>query len=217
MPPLTSMPILRAEVSIHRQPSAERDLVEAFINERFRHKYGCSVPKHYPTLMSVADVQGQVAAAVGLRLAADEMLFLEHYLNQPIEAALSGRFPQAVHRGSIVEIGSLASLSRGASLILFGFLMAFLRQQRLDYAVVTATEKLRRMFARLGIAVSELGPAEPTALPDKGASWGSYYRSNPKVIVGATAQAFSWPQLTDRRPRPMPGIRPDGELVVTRW
>lgn len=186
---LTTM--IPASISISNGPTAGRRAVEGFIEERYASCYGSLISKHYPTLMSVEDKDGRVAAAVGLRLANEEPLFLERYLAEPVELALSAGFGRVVPRAGVVEIGSLVSAGHGASIFLFVTLAAYLRQQMLNYAVVTATETLRRLFARLGIAAVELGQAASSALPDNGASWGTYYETNPKVIAGATAPGFA--------------------------
>ena len=48
---------------------------------------------------------------------------------------------------------------------------------------------MRRLLASFGIEFLELGHADSAALVDRGISWGSYYRRDPKVIAGAIAPA----------------------------
>jgi hypothetical protein len=164
--------------------------VEEFIERTYASSYDATIARHYPTLMNVCDMYGHIVAAAGLRLAADESLFLETYLDAPVDQVLQRKIGHAVGREKIVEIGNLASSGRGASVFLFITLAAYLRQHKLDYAVVTATGALRRWFAIFGFDVIDLGGAKPDALPDKGASWGRYYSTDPKVVAGAIAPAF---------------------------
>lgn len=184
---LTSL--IPSAISLTHLAGPDRAEVEAFIEQVYARRFRSVIARHYPTLMNVHDQHGRVAAAVGVRLAADEPLFLERYLDQPVESALAPAMHDAISRGSIVEIGNLASTSRGASVFLFVTLAAYLRQQQLTHAVVTGTKALRRSFALFGFDFVDLGTANPEALPDGGASWGSYYTRDPKVLGGAIAPA----------------------------
>jgi Thermostable hemolysin len=65
---------------------------------------------------------------------------------------------------SIVEIGNLVSIGRGASLFLFVALAAFLHRNRFTYAVATATQSLGRSFDAFGFESIELGQASPQVL-----------------------------------------------------
>jgi hypothetical protein len=186
---LTSVTPLGISITQWFQP--DRDRIERFIEKTYRYHYGSTIKGHYPTLMSVYDPRGTVLAAVGLRLAEDEPLFLEQYLEQPVDAAIRSVLGQSVEREAIVEIGNLASAGGGASVFLFVAVAAYLRQRSLAFAVVTGTKGLRRSLARFGIEFRELGAADQSALPDGGASWGGYYERDPKIIVGAIQPAFA--------------------------
>jgi hypothetical protein len=155
--------------------------------------------------MNVHDDLGQVIAAIGLRRADEGALFLENYLKQPVEKIVEKATGGCVRREEIVEIGNLASAGKGASVFLFVTLAAYLRQQNLAYAVVTATKSLRRSFALFGFEFVEIAAADPSVLPDSGASWGSYYNNDPKVLVGAILPAFSRLEpLSSTVPQPRP-------------
>jgi len=167
-----------------------RDRVERFIERTYRCHYGSTIVRHYPTLLSVYDESDKVLAAVGLRLASEEPLFLEQYLRQPVDASIRGVMDQSVGRDAIVEIGNLSSAGKGASVFLFVALAAYLRQQNLAYAVATGTKTLRRSLQMFGVEFRELGIADPNALPDGGASWGSYYEFDPRIIAGAIRPAL---------------------------
>ena len=177
-------------IAITQRFSPTRDRVERFIERTYRRHYGSTIVCHYPTLLSVYDERDHVLAAVGLRLAAEEPLFLEQYLHQPVDALIGSAMDQSVGRDAIVEIGNLTSAGKGASVFLFVALAAYLRQQNLAYAVATGTETLRRSLEMFGVDFWELGIADPNVLPDGGASWGSYYEFDPTIIAGAIRPAF---------------------------
>jgi hypothetical protein len=182
--------LIPSAITLTHRGEPNRAEVEHFIETVYASRYGSVITRHYPWLMSVRDERGNIAAAVGLRVASDEPLFLEHYLSTPIETALRDATQRAVQREEIVEIGSLASAGQGASIFLFVALAAYLRQRGFVYAVVTATKTLRRSFALFGLEPLELAIADAGLLPDKGQSWGSYYDRDPKVLAGAIPPGF---------------------------
>lgn len=183
--------LLPSGICVTQSSQPDRHQVERFIEQTYRRHFGAEIERHYPNLMSVYDARGSALAAVGFRLAAEGPLFLEQYLQSPVEAAIRQATGTRVRREEIVEIGNLTSAGGGASVFLFVALAAYLRQQNLVHAVVTGTNTLRRAFTRLGIQFLELASADPAALADDGASWGSYYRSDPKVIAGGIQPAFA--------------------------
>ncbi len=183
--------LVPSTIALTRQFLPDRGLVEAFIEDIYARSYHSLIAQHYPTLMNVHDERGQVIAAIGLRRADEDSLFLENYLQQPVERVVEDAIGTPIRREEIVEIGNLASAGKGASVFLFVTLAAYLRQQNLTYAVVTATKSLRRSFALFGFDFIELAPADPSVLADSGASWGSYYNNDPKVLAGAIQPAFS--------------------------
>jgi hypothetical protein len=194
-------------ISIHQRPRPERERVERYIEATYAEAFNSRLRAHYPTLMSVQDAQGEIHAAVGFRLAAGASLFLERYLDDPIEAALSRAVGAAIPRGGVAEIGGLASQSAGASLFLFMALARYLDQQGCDYAVATATRQLRRTFARVGFSTHRLTAADPARLGPDAKDWGGYYERDPEVLAGAIAPALEpLTQLLLVEPPPIEGV-----------
>jgi hypothetical protein len=79
---------------------------------------------------------GKVLAALGLRSAKDETLFLESYLDKPIENILAEKASRPIDRNRIIEIGSLASSHGGGARALIITLTAYLSGA--SWAVFTA-------------------------------------------------------------------------------
>ncbi|WP_236634218.1 thermostable hemolysin [Caulobacter sp. X] len=193
-------------ISIHHHFRPERKRVEAYIESTYAEAYNGTIRAHYPTLMSVQDGHGEIHAAVGFRLAGDEPLFLERYLDDPIEQALSSATGAAVQRADVAEIGNLASRSAGASLFLFMALARHLDQGGCDYAVATATRQLRRTFGRVGFLTRRLTTADPARLGEEARDWGGYYERDPEVLAGAIAPALEpLAQLLLVEPPAIPG------------
>tara|TARA_R110002167_G_scaffold62754_7_gene177152 strand:- start:1445 stop:2134 length:690 start_codon:yes stop_codon:yes gene_type:complete len=167
----------------------ERRRVEAFIEDSYLKAYGGHIGRHYPTLMSVQDDDGMIYAVVGFRVAGDEPLFLEQYLDGPVEAVISDAIGTTLSRPQIVEIGNLASNGRGATIFLFAAMVRHLLSSGALFAVATASEELRGVFQKAGLGALRLATADPDRLIDHGLSWGDYYRTRPLVLAGSIAAA----------------------------
>lgn len=171
-------------IHITAQEGTERREVEAFIEGIYAKTYGALIAQHYPTLISVRDKNGRVLAALGFRDAAKHAVFLEHYMDTPVEEGVSAALGYSVARQRIVEVGNLASAGHGAAVFLFIALMAYLDGMGYSHIVLTGTRFLRSYFQKLGLDPRDMGPADPARLPDHGASWGSYYATEPRLITG---------------------------------
>lgn len=156
---------------------------EAFIADIFRRHYGARVASFAPNLM-LLERDGEIAAAAGWRSAASEQLFLENYLDQPIEAVVSRLAGHPVERERIVEVGNLAAEIRGGSVDIILHLAAHLSRLGYEWVTFTATSKLIGIFQRLGLPPLALAPADPQRLGAQAADWGTYYASNPVVVAG---------------------------------
>lgn len=177
-------------ISISERLRPQRRLVEAFLERSYQRAFGGDLTSHYPILMSVWDASGGLHAAAGLRFAAREPLFLEQYLDAPVETAIASAFRTPVPRSQVAEIGNLASSSPGASIFLFLALAGYLDQQGCRFAAATATRPLRRIFRRVGFRTDRLAEARRERLADGGEHWGSYYEHDPQVLAGEIAGSF---------------------------
>jgi hypothetical protein len=164
--------------------AADRAEVEQFVHDVFAKTYGADVQHFMPNLVSLRDEDGDIVAAFGLRKADEHPLFLEQYLDVPIETIFSGRFNRNITRGQITEIGNLAvSNPRNA-----GVLIANVIQHSLDlgieWGVATAHHSLQNGLVKGGRDVYALQAADPARLDlAELASWGSYYSNSPQVVA----------------------------------
>ena len=165
---------------------------EDFIVARFERAYGARVASFSPYLLGVRDALGRWRAASGYTPADGRTLFLEQYLDLPIERILARR-GYAVGRASIVEVGNLAATSVGMARTLIPLLARHLHRLRYEWVVFTATRELRNTFARLGLHPLTLSAADPARLADGGASWGSYYAMEPVLMAGRISHALRAP------------------------
>jgi hypothetical protein len=165
------------------EDSPRRGEIEAFIREVFARHYDARVTAFAPHLLAY-EQQGRVVAAAGWRDASREPLFLEHYLDSPIEVLLTHLFDRSVARERIVEVGNLASEKPGGSLDIILDLAARLDRLGYEWVVFTATRELIGMFARLGLPLLVLNKADPARLGADAAAWGRYYDTGPIVVAG---------------------------------
>jgi hypothetical protein len=160
---------------------------EDFISARFGRAYGARVTHFLPHLLGVRDGLGRWQAAAGYGAAGDARLFLEQYLDVPVEQALAGALGRPVARGDVVEVGNLAAVSAGMARRLIPQLARHLHRLGYRWVVFTATRALRNSFLRLGLKPLAVARADPVRLPDGGASWGAYYEQDPMVMAGKIA------------------------------
>ena len=164
-----------------------RSELERFIAERFRIAYGAQVMHFCRQLLGTRDAAGAWQAAAGFSPAADGALYLEHYLDSPVEAVLSDALGTRVPRGHIVEVGNLASAAKGFGCRFLPTLRRHLLEREFRWVVFTATRQVRGILEHLAFEARALAPAAPSRLPDGGVGWGTYYAHDPNVMAGYIA------------------------------
>lgn len=174
---------VRSHLAVHTAADPRRGEVEGFISKVFAQRYGADVQHFTPTLVSLQD-RGGIVAAAGYRSAGNGPLFLERYLAAPIEALLAMATQDTPERHQVVEVGHLAADRAGEGRRLISLLGAHLAAQDVQWVVGTITAELRHLFIRLGVTPLALGTAHAAALGDDAARWGSYYEHAPVVLAG---------------------------------
>ena len=71
-----------------------------FVGAAFKRKHDATVTSYLPTLLSFRDPAGALRGVVGLRGAGAQPLYLEQYLEQPVEAAIAAATGRSVCRRS---------------------------------------------------------------------------------------------------------------------
>jgi hypothetical protein len=126
-------------------------------------------------------------AALGYRRASEGPIFLESYLDAPVEVELGKAFGRQVARPEIVEIGNFAADNAFVMLELWGAAANDLAGSS-EIAVATLTAPLRRIFCRVGVPFVSLCKALPERLGEAAGDWGSYYQQDPEVCAGLIAE-----------------------------
>jgi len=167
-----------------------RPVFEAYIQQRFRKAHGADIRHFMPELFGLNDASGELCAVAGVRLANTEELFLERYLDEPIDPLISAAANQTVDRTGIVEVGNLAASDTGSARLSIIAITYLLAMGGLEWVAFTGNIGLVNSFHRLGLKPVTLCAADPARLGDDRHSWGSYYDSKPWVHVGNIRAGF---------------------------
>jgi len=169
----------------------DRKAVERFIHDRFGIEYSADIHHYMPNLLRLTTDAGGLVAAAGYRAASDHRLFLETYIDEPVEALLSRTYGEIIPRDSIVEVGNLADAFPGAGRAAITALTAYLSGMGYQWVVFTGVKKLRNGFRRLGIETEQIGVADTSRLNSEELKrWGRYYQSGPLVMAGNIMKGY---------------------------
>jgi len=163
----------------------DRSFILDLVASRYAARHGAAPTVTYNELL-VESCGGRVCAALGYRRADREPLFLEAYLDAPVEQVLTQQLARPVSRADLVEIGNLASCNATAMIGLWARTANDLGNDA-QIAVAVLTAPLRKMFQRLGVSLVEMAPADSARLAPDGSEWGRYYDLNPIVCAGFIA------------------------------
>lgn len=169
---------------LQEQDPHDREAVEQFIRSRFEEAFGSRIQVSMPRLFSLRDANGQIRAALGLR-SADRPLFLEQYLDLPIEIEIAARTGGSCKREAVVEVGHLSGNYPGAVRRMIELLTRRLHDEGVLWVAFTGTFSLRNAFRRMGLSPIEIAVASRERLPEsEREAWGRYYDDAPRVFFG---------------------------------
>ncbi len=180
--PCTRTQLPRLRVRAAGPDSPIRPDLEEFVRRRFERTHGAQVRSFMPTLLSIEDRSGQRVGVIGFRCAAEGPLYLEQYLDLPIERAIAaGAVTLPPARRDIVEIGNLACPTGRAGLLAISVLPAYLAARGYAWIAFTATRTVRRLLDELDAPHFELAEAREARVAAAPDDWGSYYAQEPRV------------------------------------
>ncbi len=186
--------ITQPSIQILNAQHPQRPVTQDFIKSIFKTHHNANVSSFLPSLFTIFNEQGKAQSALGIKGASQGSLYLEQYLNDPIEHLLSSTLGEAVTRREVVEIGNLASQNSASCKALFAHVAQHLHQQKIKWITCTGTATLRVVFKHLGIKALAIHEADQNRLGDEQYSWGNYYQNDPQVMlinVSETHQHFN--------------------------
>lgn len=169
-----------------------RATYETFIRARYAEAHGARLVQFMPNLIGCLGADEQPLAVLGYRSAADDRLFLEQYVDGPIEQVIESSLeciptdePVArIGRRRIVEVGNFASRDRQATLELMQRLPGYLAGEGFEWLVFTGTPRVCALVAGFGAPLLDLGSADSTRVNGGTEQWGRYYDGTPRVMAG---------------------------------
>lgn len=170
--------------------SCLRTETETFIKESYFKAYGAIITYFFDTLLVVVNEQGAIQAAIGFQNPTHKPLFLEQYLERPIEHYIFNHFQSNIDRQEIAEIGNFSSINKQAAKLLIPMLLSVLLSRNYKFVALTATQSLFEKFIHLQLEPITISSAHAEKLSSEQRSWGSYYSTHPKVVIGDLKRAF---------------------------
>lgn len=187
---LAPIATLTARTGDHVSPiyrCSDSDALQALSARFIREQYWTAHKATLNSLMcqryAILDDCGGPCAVVGVKTIEDRSTLVERYLDDPIETVVSRAAGQIVKREQLIEVGNLAANSLIQSARLIVFLLHWLKQAGVSYAVCTGTEAVRLALKRARVPFDVVGTADPSRLGNERWAWGSYYQKTPKILL----------------------------------
>lgn len=162
----------------------DRAELEAFVQAAFGRRHGATVRSFMPTLLGLRDGSGRLRCVAGFRPAASGPLYLEHYLDRPVELELAARVGGPVERSRLVEVGHLAGGNCRAAVRMVALLPRHLLRAGHEWIVFTATSAVHGILTAMGAPLVELARADAGRVAATADDWGAYYHNDPRVFAG---------------------------------
>lgn len=159
-----------------------RKEVEAYVYLRYRKAFDANLQTFMPVFLTLFE-EGQIISVCGIRNAAHGPLFLEQYLDLPVDALITQRLGVSVARSQIIEFGQLASFSVGYSRRHFGLMAQQLVERGYIYCIFTATDPLTALMRRMGLPLEQVQAVDANRIPNAD-NWGDYYHHEPHIHIG---------------------------------
>ena len=172
------------DVTAVGRDDAERAALETYVRTAFNRSHDAEVNSFMPTLLAFRDGAGALRGVLGLRSAAEQPLYLENYLDRPVEQAIVAAGYHPVERHEVVEVGNLAAGSCLAAVRMVAQMPVQLMNRGYCWIVFTATSTVHEILLGFGAPLVELGRADPRRVARQGDRWGRYYDNDPRVYAG---------------------------------
>ena len=161
-----------------------RTEVEGFIRAVFKSAHHADISHFMPQLVALRDQNGVLMAAFGWKKASEGALFLEQYLDEPIESLISKTLAKNITRAQITKIGNLAVANPRNAGILIAHVIQHSLDMGIEWCVATAHHSLQNGVVKAGRDVYPLFNADKSRLTEQEqAKWGTYYKHMPQVVA----------------------------------
>ena len=173
----------RSYFTLAQRDSGMRAELESRIRAGFGQHFQACIEGFMPELAVYRHSSG-AEGVIGIRDAAAELLFLESYLDRPIEVAVRQCAGSNVRRGQIAEVGQFVVSDRDVVTDFFRDLVPFLQSQGFDWVCFTGTNRIRALLSRMGFEGLPVANATHDRIVYSADDWGTYYEHEPVVVIG---------------------------------
>jgi hypothetical protein len=181
---------VRLRLAEAREGDHDRPEFEAFVRAAFARSHAAEIHTFMPSLLGFRDGDQRLRGVTGLRPAASAPLYLEQYLDVPVEVAIASATGQPVQRTDIVEVGNLAAGNCRSAVRMVTQLPAFLLARDFSWIVFTATRTVRQILLGFGAPLVELAQASGARVAGGLDAWGAYYDHDPRVFAGYLPESW---------------------------
>lgn len=119
---------------------------------------------------------------LGFSTASDAPLFLEQYIDKPVQQVLAQRTRRPVDRRRIIELGHLVGDGDNQLRRLIPALACWTDQQAAHFVVIVLTDRIAQRLTELGVRLMHLADARAERVADH-LRWGRYYLHRPAVYA----------------------------------
>ncbi len=170
---------VKDEYSLLAHNDAGRKVLERLICRVYKKVYNAEISFFHHYLLSIKNegLEGVIGFSP-----LNQPVFLEQYLELPLEKEISRLVMFDVSRASIAEVGNLAAIKGGSGVKLIIAMTECLLQKGFEYGSFTGTKQIFSFFNKFNYMPLVLTCADPGKVANI-SSWGSYYNYCPKVAV----------------------------------
>jgi len=164
-PPVANQARAIPILELYEHVGQDRTAAEKFIRQRSGENFGSCVGIFMPRLFSLRNQDGDICGAFGLR-SANRKLFVEQYLDSPIDKIIATRAGRLIERRHIVEVGHFSGTFPGAVRAMIELLTERLYSEGVEWVVFARTTPLRNAFFDLGLSPMDVQAATVEHWPE---------------------------------------------------
>lgn len=184
---IRNLPFVSAvNVDLFARGCPEYNKVEAFINKSFKKKYSTEA-KFVPSILISLNYNKRIFEVLGMGLAESGPLFLEQYLQYPIEQEIGFFYKTAIKRESIAEMGTVISFCRSTKQLLLILLINYLYKTNREWLVLLSNSEIENTLKRMHFTTV---PFSDESIKKK-EQWAGYLNDESRIMYGHIPSAMS--------------------------
>lgn len=170
------------KIEIITQKSQKRKEVEKFIYNSYSKSFDTSLISFFPIIITaVRTSDNKILSTVGVRYSAENNLFSEFYLSNPIESYIEKNEKCKVERKHILEIGNLATAKSKYIKTVMPLLKEILKSMNYKWLVFTLSSQMKTYMSLFEINLRFIDVAKKEAKNPAALDWGHYYDFLPAI------------------------------------